>query len=184
MPLEFQCGCGKRLRAKDELAGRRVKCPQCAKPLTVPAVRKPALVTPSARPASASASRPETTGGDKLAGLLTHLGERGAEALPVLLNGLSPAGAERLGRLVALMTDEERRQLAKMLDAAGPERAGPLGQVLTAKPPEAFLAQTRAPTQAPRAQPDGCGAVITVLVIIKLILLAIFGILSWAGVKF
>lgn len=36
MTINVQCDCGKRLRARDSLAGRRVKCPQCASPVTVP----------------------------------------------------------------------------------------------------------------------------------------------------
>ena len=37
MPIVIACQCGKKLQAKDELAGKRVKCPQCGQPLTVPA---------------------------------------------------------------------------------------------------------------------------------------------------
>ena len=36
MPISFQCGCGKALKARDELAGRAVKCPECGEGLTVP----------------------------------------------------------------------------------------------------------------------------------------------------
>ena len=36
MPIEVSCECGGRFRAKDELAGRCVKCPKCARPLTIP----------------------------------------------------------------------------------------------------------------------------------------------------
>ena len=36
MPIEVSCGCGKRLRAKDELAGKRAKCPRCGKVLQIP----------------------------------------------------------------------------------------------------------------------------------------------------
>jgi DNA-directed RNA polymerase subunit RPC12/RpoP len=43
--LEFQCPkCGKRLRAGLEVAGRRVKCPQCSQPVKVPGV---AVVNPT-----------------------------------------------------------------------------------------------------------------------------------------
>jgi WD40 repeat protein len=36
-PLVFACnGCGKRLRARAELAGKKVKCPQCGQPVPVP----------------------------------------------------------------------------------------------------------------------------------------------------
>jgi len=37
MAIEFTCSkCGKKLRAKDELAGKRGKCPKCQTPFTVP----------------------------------------------------------------------------------------------------------------------------------------------------
>jgi hypothetical protein len=36
MPISFQCGCGRTLRVKDELAGRRVRCPGCSTVLAVP----------------------------------------------------------------------------------------------------------------------------------------------------
>ncbi len=41
MTLILNCGCGKRLQAKQEWAGKRVKCPQCATLLTVPAAAAP-----------------------------------------------------------------------------------------------------------------------------------------------
>jgi len=37
MPIEFQCPhCGKKLKAKDQAAGRRLDCPGCGEPLAVP----------------------------------------------------------------------------------------------------------------------------------------------------
>jgi hypothetical protein len=36
MPISFQCACGRTLRVKDELAGRRARCPKCSSILTVP----------------------------------------------------------------------------------------------------------------------------------------------------
>jgi hypothetical protein len=41
MPISLKCACGRALRAKDELAGRKVRCPQCSAVLNVPqAARK------------------------------------------------------------------------------------------------------------------------------------------------
>lgn len=37
MAVAVTCACGKALRVKDELAGRRVRCPGCGNTLTVPA---------------------------------------------------------------------------------------------------------------------------------------------------
>jgi hypothetical protein len=36
MPIAVACQCGKRFQAKDELAGKRVKCPGCGNPLAIP----------------------------------------------------------------------------------------------------------------------------------------------------
>ena len=36
MPIPVQCECGQSFRAKDELAGRRVKCPKCGQALAIP----------------------------------------------------------------------------------------------------------------------------------------------------
>jgi hypothetical protein len=64
MPIQVKCQCGKALKVKDELAGKAVKCPGCAKVIKVgqpgakaaaPAAKK----TPAARPA-APASPAET----------------------------------------------------------------------------------------------------------------------------
>ena len=36
MPIKVACRCGQQFAAKDELAGKTVKCPQCSQPLTIP----------------------------------------------------------------------------------------------------------------------------------------------------
>lgn len=36
MSIAFTCGCGKALKAKDEWAGKTVKCPRCGKPAKIP----------------------------------------------------------------------------------------------------------------------------------------------------
>ena len=43
MAIKVKCdGCGAKFSAKDELAGRKVKCPKCKKPLKIPSAPKPA----------------------------------------------------------------------------------------------------------------------------------------------
>jgi hypothetical protein len=42
MTIKFICGCGKHLRARDEMASRRSVCPRCGSPVGVPSLR-PAL---------------------------------------------------------------------------------------------------------------------------------------------
>jgi hypothetical protein len=41
MTIEVNCECGAKLKAKPELSGKRVKCPTCAKTLTVPDTSTP-----------------------------------------------------------------------------------------------------------------------------------------------
>lgn len=38
MPIELTCECGKQLRLRDDLAGKKVRCPACARLVTVGAV--------------------------------------------------------------------------------------------------------------------------------------------------
>ncbi|MCI0380941.1 MAG: hypothetical protein L0215_25435 [Gemmataceae bacterium] len=46
MPISLRCSCGKMLTLRDELAGRRIKCPACGGVLAVPA-SEPEEVEPS-----------------------------------------------------------------------------------------------------------------------------------------
>jgi hypothetical protein len=55
MPITITCACQKKLRVREELAGKRVKCPGCGKPVAVPAER--AAGRAPARPASRPAGR-------------------------------------------------------------------------------------------------------------------------------
>ena len=56
MPILVSCPCGKQLRAKDEMAGKRVKCPGCGSAVVVAAVVEdvPELreVEPATKPAA------------------------------------------------------------------------------------------------------------------------------------
>ena len=53
MPIKVQCGCGAAFAAKDELAGKTVKCPKCQKPLKISAAGKA-----PAKPKQAIAAKP------------------------------------------------------------------------------------------------------------------------------
>jgi DNA-directed RNA polymerase subunit RPC12/RpoP len=45
--IHFACqGCGKKLHAKDELAGRTAKCPNCRQPITIPEAPEPSNAIP------------------------------------------------------------------------------------------------------------------------------------------
>ena len=52
MTIAVACQCGKRFAAKPELAGKRVKCPSCGQPLTVPGSAAPQAVSASAAAAT------------------------------------------------------------------------------------------------------------------------------------
>lgn len=56
MPILMTCDCGATLRAKDEQAGKRTRCPSCSKILTIPTPDKVTAEKP--RPAAQPASRP------------------------------------------------------------------------------------------------------------------------------
>lgn len=53
MPILFNCKCGKPLKARDELAGKKIKCPHCGVLLTAP----------PPTPATTGAKAAETTKG-------------------------------------------------------------------------------------------------------------------------
>ncbi len=54
MAIKAQCGsCGTKVNAKDDLAGRRVKCPKCSQPMAIP----------SARPTRSHAAKGNPAGG-------------------------------------------------------------------------------------------------------------------------
>src|SRR5437016_3533086 len=36
MAIKFACECGKKLQARDDLGGRKMKCPTCQRVLTIP----------------------------------------------------------------------------------------------------------------------------------------------------
>ena len=63
MPIKVTCQCGKSFAAKDELAGKAVKCPNCQQPLRIPGA--PAAAAParnlSAPLPSAAPSQPATS---------------------------------------------------------------------------------------------------------------------------
>jgi hypothetical protein len=61
MSIKFVCPCGKRLKARDDMAGRRIMCPRCGNPVGVPSLNpdKPTPMTPAER-LRAKARRPTT----------------------------------------------------------------------------------------------------------------------------
>jgi hypothetical protein len=54
MPIKVQCACGKAFAAKDELAGKTVKCPSCQQPLKIAPAAGNSKPAPAKAPASAA----------------------------------------------------------------------------------------------------------------------------------
>ena len=71
--ISVDCSCGKSLRVKDELAGRKVRCPACSHPLSIPAAQAEEVFEeewddtpepeeePAARPVRSAAKKPKGT---------------------------------------------------------------------------------------------------------------------------
>lgn len=50
MPIKVACKCGQTFNAKDQLAGKTVRCPKCKNPLTIPGGAKAAPQSPAPQP--------------------------------------------------------------------------------------------------------------------------------------
>src|SRR5262245_54237271 len=69
MPITLSCTCGKALKLKDELAGRRVRCPACSGVLTVPAAEEEIIETElTEEPDATAEDGPGATAEDRPAG--------------------------------------------------------------------------------------------------------------------
>src|SRR5262245_15283945 len=97
MSIRFACGCGRKLTAREEFAGRQMKCPQCGRELAIPQPQ-PAAVGAGATQAGAAvaettAQGPHTPPPDASATepVLEAFTETPAAPEPVLL--LEPADA-------------------------------------------------------------------------------------------
>lgn len=64
MSIAFTCGCGKTLKAKDEWAGKKIKCPSCGEPVRIPAGGGDPP-SQAGRPSSKSAGAKPASGGPK-----------------------------------------------------------------------------------------------------------------------
>lgn len=59
MPIRTECeNCGREIRARDESAGRRIRCPDCSEPVTLPGQRPPRAENGRAHPTGDSFSTP------------------------------------------------------------------------------------------------------------------------------
>lgn len=96
MPIAAQCRCGKKLRVRDSAAGKRIKCPDCEKPVSVP---EPVIEEydddlydndqdPYAAPPSRSRPPKRNTGKSKK----RKAASKGGGMLPLLIVGAVVAG--------------------------------------------------------------------------------------------
>jgi hypothetical protein len=91
MPIKVTCQCGKSFAAKDELAGKAVKCPNCQQPLRIPGAGAPAaaparnLAAPLPSAAPHQPATPASTFGPPAGGGGTHslFDEVGLKQAPV-----------------------------------------------------------------------------------------------------
>lgn len=52
MAISFQCQCGKKMTAKEEFSGRRLRCPDCQRVVTIPRPGSSAVIFPANSPPS------------------------------------------------------------------------------------------------------------------------------------
>ena len=60
MPITVTCSCGRKLAAKDEYAGRTVKCPGCGQPLKIPEAATAPPIAPSDTTARSGQAKKKT----------------------------------------------------------------------------------------------------------------------------
>lgn len=93
MSIKVKCSCGASFAAKDSLAGKRVKCPKCSQPISIPAAQaEPVDSEYALEPAVASTHAGTLPGnlGDPLADLLDEIGVQGAQTGPTCPNCDTP----------------------------------------------------------------------------------------------
>jgi hypothetical protein len=123
--IPVACRCGKKLRVKAELAGKRVKCPACGQALTVPADQLAAAQSDDVLDLGALAGVEEAAA-TTLGAPLSHANKKGQPANTRLIVGLSGGvGAAVLVLLLVLLfwPSGEDKELAK--DEATPTDQSP-----------------------------------------------------------
>lgn len=80
MPIKVACKCGQKFTAKDELAGRAVKCPKCKQPLKIPGgAKQPAPAAPKPQQPAPQGPAPMDLGGDMSSLLDEEMGDGSLE---------------------------------------------------------------------------------------------------------
>ena len=126
MAIQFQCGsCGKTHQAKDELAGKTVKCPACSRPMQVPAAAGGQLAVQC--PGCGAGYRL----GAQLAGKVVKCKQCGGQ---IVVGGAAPAMARQHAAAAA---GPAFGSIGDLLDDAGP------GKIIA--PPTLLPGQTLCP---------------------------------------
>jgi predicted Zn finger-like uncharacterized protein len=131
MPIKVQCeSCGASFKAKEALAGKRVRCPKCKQPLTIPAAgagsAKPAAPAKKSRPKAAAGS--VRANPNPMMDLLDEANVKGvsrgptcdhcaAELMPGAVICIECGYNLETGKLVATEVDEGPVNTAGMTDA-------------------------------------------------------------------
>lgn len=111
MPIRFLCensDCRKPLRVRDELAGKRVRCPQCAQLVTAPTSSQTAGTSEKKKPAK-PASKAATPAANAKRKRLDALAEE-LEALPEerdMLKGTMVTVLKSMGLVLPMLADAE-----------------------------------------------------------------------------
>ena len=92
MPIKVACACGAAFAAKDELAGRTVKCPKCQQPLKIPAAGAPAPAAPRPPAKHAPIQRPKASSGASSLNLGDEVGRGMSDAFSDVGLGQQAAG--------------------------------------------------------------------------------------------
>ena len=97
MPIKVTCSCGAKFAAKDELAGKKVKCPKCQVPLMIPAAQSqpsgPQQQQQAPRPAQPAAAAPQAQPrADDIFTLAPQEGNRQVASDPFMSDLLAEAG--------------------------------------------------------------------------------------------
>lgn len=141
MPIKVQCACGKAFAAKDEIAGKTVKCPGCQKPVKIPGSQAPAAQPKpaaakqgAAKPAAAPKAAAKAAAASKSEGDLYD--ELGLQAVAV---GTQPCpGCSEPMPIQAIICIKcgyntrigRRMETVKVQGEAGPEGHGGVAQSL------------------------------------------------------
>lgn len=109
MAIDVECPCSMRFRAKEEFAGKRVKCPSCSKPVVVPVPPMPPIEVDEEEPLVSEPDEPS---------MLSKFGvgmKRVLVGMPQSMPASAPAQTRKVAdQILNASTPFEREVLAKM----------------------------------------------------------------------